>query len=64
MERKSNEHYICNTCNKNYIIFKWFLKHTESCDKNKMNIKVVKKKKIIKCNVCSYESDRKSSIDK
>ena len=64
MERKKNEKYTCNTCNKTYLIFKCFQKHQLSHDKNKMNIKVLKKKTLLQCKVCTYESDRKSSIDK
>ena len=65
MERKinSDNHIICEICGKMYSSKKWLTKHEVShLDKPLTKVNIARKP--LTCKLCSYESDRKSSMDK
>ena len=66
MDRKitSDKNIICHICGKLYSSTKWLKKHEDSHLYKQFNHKVKVKSLLRKCKFCSYESDRKSSIDK
>ena len=66
MERKikCQDKISCQSCGKMYTCIKSLIKHEINHEDTKLNTKVKIKTKVIKCECCNYESDRKSSIDK
>ena len=66
MERKvnSDDKSTCQYCGKVYSSTKWLKTHEDTHLYKQLNHKVKVKAILRKCKFCSYESDRKSSIDK
>ena len=66
MERTitSDKKISCQICGKLYCSTKWLEKHEDSHLYKQFNHKVKVKSLLRKCKFCSYESDRKSSMDK
>ena len=61
---KSENQIICHICGKMYTSIKSLIKHEINHEDTKLNTKVKIKTQVKKCKLCSYESDRKSSIIK